>query len=583
MKKLSYIVKFIKPYTKFIFGLISMLAFSSFLNVLHPYLTFRVILDDLLPRNDYERIAIVAAVVILVALVIMIVHFLQGYVMSYLGARVAFDIRRSLLRHIQSLSLRFYSGRNSGAILERLNKDIAGIQSLLTDQAVMFVSDAVQIVFLTVAIFVVNGSLALVVISLVALQAIFIIHAVRQLHGRIKDLRKSETDLIGELQERISLIQLIQAFVKQKFEERMHHRKSMRIIRQSMDIAGIRSRMFAFFILTTDLIPLLVIWLGVILIVQGNIQVGGLLAMVSYANRYIRPVVSIIMGLNTLQENVVGIERVKEFFDEQPEITQVANPIRNVPVRGRIEFANVDFAYEQDRPVLLDNSFSIEAGETVAFVGESGSGKSTVTNLIFRFYDPDAGDVCLDGEPLRNYAVRFLREQIGVVFQDTDLFAATLRENLAYAVKGRISDEEIREAVKMTLLEDVVARLPEGLDTMVEERGTNFSGGEKQRIAICRVLLKKPAIVIFDEATSALDSASEAKIQKTIDHVMEEPTSILIAHRLSTVVGADRIFTMKEGRIVEAGTHQELLAMKGEYKSLWDEQLKKERKADAKR
>ena len=581
MKKFAYIIKYIKPYTKYVIGLILILAFSSLINVIHPYLTYRVILDELLPRNDYSRIAMVAGLVILLGLVVALTHFIQGYIMSYLGARVAFDIRKSLLRHIQSLSLKFYADRNSGAILERLNKDVAGIQTLLTNQAVTLISNAIQIAFLTVAIFVVNGTLALLVVGMVAAQTLFIIHAVRQLHGRIRGLRKSETDLIGELQERISLIQLIQAFVKQKFEERMHHRKSMNIIRQSMDIAGIRSQMFAIFLLTTNLIPLLVIWLGVILIVQGKFQVGGLLTMVSYANNYLRPVMGIVMGLNTLQESVVGIERVKEFFDETPDITEIENPIRNVPVHGRIEFQNVDFSYEKDKQVLFENSFTIEAGQTVAFVGESGSGKSTVTNLIFRFYDPESGDVLMDGESLKKYSVRFLREQIGVVFQDTDLFAATLRENLAYGVKRRINDEEIMEAVRMTLLEDVVGRLPGGLDTEVEERGSNFSGGEKQRIAICRVLLKQPKLVIFDEATSALDSASEEQIQRTIDRVMEEPTSILIAHRLSTVIDANKIFVMKEGRIVEEGAHRELLLRGGEYKGLWDEQLKKERRIDA--
>ncbi len=344
MKNVLYVFRFVKPYTKYIVALILILAVSSFLNVLHPYLMYKVILDELLPFNDYKRIAIVAAIVILIVLVIVITHFIQGYIMSYLGARVTFDIRRALLRHIQSLSLRFYSNRNSGAILERLNQDVMGIRQLLTDQAVTLISNGVQIVFLTVAIFRVNSSLALLVVGLVGIQTAFVIFAVKSLHIRIKDLRKSETDLIGNLQERISLIQLIQAFVKQKFEERMHHRKSMTIIRQSMDIASIRSRMMSFFFLTTDLIPLLVIWLGVILIVQGHFQIGALLTMVSYANNFLRPVMMIVMGINTLQESVVGIQRVKEFFDEKPEITEIENPIRKSHVDGKIEFRNVDFA-----------------------------------------------------------------------------------------------------------------------------------------------------------------------------------------------------------------------------------------------
>jgi ABC-type multidrug transport system fused ATPase/permease subunit len=289
------------------------------------------------------------------------------------------------------------------------------------------------------------------------------------------------------------------------------------------------------------------------------------------------------MGVNRWQESIVGVQRVKAYFDEKPEIEEAARPIKDVRVKGRIRFESVDFAYEENRQVLFDNSFGIASGETVAFVGESGSGKSTITNLIFRFYDPIAGEISLDGRRLKDYSVRFLRQNIGVVFQETELFAASLRENLAYGVIGKVSDEEIMRAVRLSLLDDVVERLPDKLDTMVEERGGNFSGGEKQRIAICRLILKKPSIVIFDEATSALDSESEKAIQSTIDRIMQEPTSILIAHRLSTVIHANKILVLKDGRIVERGTHQQLLDAGGEYRTLWDEQLKESEKEQAKR
>ena len=199
---------------------------------------------------------------------------------------------------------------------------------------------------------------------------------------------------------------------------------------------------------------------------------------------------------------------------------------------------------------------------------------SAITNLIFRFYDPNSGEIFIDDKPLKNYSLRLLRRNIGVVFQETDMFVATLRENLAYGAVKKVSDEEIMEAVKMSLLDELVTKLPDGLDTMVEEKGKNFSGGEKQRISICRLILRKPNIVIFDEATSALDSKAESMIQETMEKVMQGPTSIIIAHRLSTVIDADRIFVFKEGRIIEVGTHSDLIEKGKEYKRLWDEQLK---------
>jgi ABC-type multidrug transport system fused ATPase/permease subunit len=575
VKDTLYVLKFMKPYRGYLLSLLLVLAVGAFLGVLHPWLTFSVILDRLLPYNDFGRITIVAAVVIMIGITIAVIHFIQGYLMAYLGSRVAFDIRHALLRHVQRLSLRFYADRNAGAILERLNIDVAGIRDILTNQAVNLASNFVQILFLTVAIFMVNAQLAVLILVLVGLQTILIAVGVRSLHGRIKAMRKDETDLMGNLQERISLVRMIQAFVRQEFEKREHHRRSMGIIREALSIASTRSQFMSVFFLSTNLIPLGVIWFGAFLIVQDRLMVGALLTMVSYSANFLRPVISIVMGITQLQQSVVGVQRVKEYFDLKPEIEDPAKPIRKERIRGEIEFRSVNFAYERDEPVLRNISLSVRPGSTVALVGESGSGKSTITNLLFRFYDPDSGEILIDGDPLRSYAVRNLREHLGVVFQDTDLFAATLRENLAYGTSKTPPDEVIMEAVHLSLLDEVVERLPEGLDSKVEERGGNFSGGEKQRIAICRLILRRPAIVIFDEATSALDSRAEHAIQEAMDRVMKGPTSIVIAHRLSTIVGADEIVVLRAGQIVERGRHARLLAAGGEYRRLWDEQLKK--------
>ena len=575
LKQGRYIFKYLRPFRVHFASLMIYLVLMSLLSTIIPYLTFTVIVDRLLPRSNFRLVFFYAGAVLAFVIVTSFVRLLQGYLMAYMASMLSFDIRQGLFRHLQKLSLKFFVNRNSGEILERLNTDVEAIQTVLTNQFVTIISSAVQVFFLTIAIFIINWQLAVLILVLVGFEILFLLFAVRRLHKRIHAFRQSQSKLIGLLQERISLIRVIQAFVMQRHEKKLHRQHSMDLIGQGLDIASVRAKVFAVFFFFMDVIPLAVLWLGSYLVVASNLTVGALLAMWAYSSNFLFPIRAIVMGLNQIQESVVGVQRVKAYLDERPEITEIDHPVER-RVRGDIRFDGVDFSYEGDRQVLFDVDLQVKAGETVAFVGESGSGKSTITNLLYRFYDPTAGRVLLDGIDLREYNLRSLRRSIGVVFQETDLFAATLRENLAYGVRGHVLDEAIMKAARMALLEDVIERLPLGLDTMLEERGANFSGGERQRIAICRLVLKRPDIVVFDEATSALDSASEKLIQEAIERVMREPTSILIAHRLSTVIHADRIYVMRDGRIVEEGRHDELLRISGEYRRLWDEQLKAE-------
>ena len=575
LKQGRYIFKYLRPFRVHFASLMIYLVLMSLLSTIIPYLTFTVIVDRLLPRSNFRLVFFYAGAVLAFVIVTSFVRLLQGYLMAYMASMLSFDIRQGLFRHLQKLSLKFFVNRNSGEILERLNTDVEAIQTVLTNQFVTIISSAVQVFFLTIAIFIINWQLAVLILVLVGFEILFLLFAVRRLHKRIHAFRQSQSKLIGLLQERISLIRVIQAFVMQRHEKKLHRQHSMDLIGQGLDIASVRAKVFAVFFFFMDVIPLAVLWLGSYLVVASNLTVGALLAMWAYSSNFLFPIRAIVMGLNQIQESVVGVQRVKAYLDERPEITEIDHPVER-RVRGDIRFDGVDFSYEGDRQVLFDVDLQVKAGETVAFVGESGSGKSTITNLLYRFYDPTAGRVLLDGIDLREYNLRSLRRSIGVVFQETDLFAATLRENLAYGVRGQVLDEAIMKAARMALLEDVIERLPLGLDTMLEERGANFSGGERQRIAICRLVLKRPDIVVFDEATSALDSASEKLIQEAIERVMREPTSILIAHRLSTVIHADRIYVMRDGRIVEEGRHDELLRISGEYRRLWDEQLKAE-------
>lgn len=576
MKDIFYIFRFVKPYKTSLFSILIFLLFYNILSTALPYLTFTVILDDFLPNHDFKSINFVVMIIILMVLIMAFIDFFVGYIMSYMGSMITFDLRNYLLRHLEKLSLKFYSDRHSGEILERLNIDVAAVQNILTIEIISLVTNVSKFAFITVAIFYLNPILATPMFIMIMFQSIFVFFAIRRMHKDIKETREKESKLIGYLQERITLIKVIQVFVQKKYEELIHSNRSDRIINQALNIASIRSQLRAVTMFLRNFTPLLVLWIGSYLIIIDKMSIGELITMWMYSIQYIWPVFAIVMAVNRFQESIVGVQRVKAYLDEVPEVTEVPNPIKNAAIKGEIEFQNVNFSYEKNKQVLFDMSFKIEAGETIAFVGESGSGKSTITNLIFRFYDPDNGRILLDGKPLTEYSLRLLRKNIGVVFQETDMFVATLRENLAYGANKRVTDEEIMSAVKTTLLEDLVNKLPQGLDTMVEEKGKNFSGGEKQRISICRLILRNPNIVIFDEATSALDTQSESMISETMKLVMKKPTSIIIAHRLSTVVDADRIFVFKHGKIVESGDHEKLFNdPSSEYSRLWNEQLKK--------
>ncbi|HXK50204.1 MAG TPA: ABC transporter ATP-binding protein, partial [Clostridiales bacterium] len=422
MKDVLYIFRFIKPYKTSLFSLIIFLLFYNILSTALPYLTFTVILDDFLPNHDFKSINFIVAVIILIVLIMAFIDFVVGYIMSYMGSMITFDIRNYLLRHLQRLSLKFYSDRHSGEILERLNIDVAAIQNILTIEIISLVTNVSKFVFITAAIFYLNPILATPMFVMIIIQSTFVFFAVRRMHKDIKETREKESKLIGYLQERITLIKVIQVFVQKKYEEFIHSVRSDKIIDQAMNIASVRSQLRAVTMFLRNFTPLLVLWIGSYMIIIDRMSIGELITMWMYSVQYIWPVFSIVMAINRFQESIVGVQRVKAYLNEKPEVIESPNPIKTAVVKGEIDFENVDFSYEPNKQVIFDMSFKINAGETVAFVGESGSGKSTITNLIFRFYDPTGGRILLDGVPLTEYSLRLLRRNIGVVFQETDMF-----------------------------------------------------------------------------------------------------------------------------------------------------------------
>ncbi len=386
--------------------------------------------------------------------------------------------------------------------------------------------------------------------------------------------RKKAGEVSARVEESLSGIRLVKAFAKEDFELRRFSVKSEEL----METRFASNKLIAYFSgsinFFTNFINVVVILAGGWMIQAGVLPLSDFVAFLLYVNIFMKPVFRLTILAEVYQRGMAGFQRFEEIMDTEPSIKDPAQPISLGQVKGDIDFHDVSFGYDKERTILHHLSFHIPAGKTVAFVGETGAGKSTLVSLLLRFYEVGDGAITLDGKNLNALAQQDLREHVGLVPQDVFLFGDTIAENIAYG-REDASPEEIREAARLAAADEFIDELPHGYDTKVGERGVKLSGGQKQRIAIARVFLKNPPVVIFDEATSALDTQTEKKVQKTLDDLAKNRTTILIAHRLSTVRNADCIYVLDQGHVIEEGSHEELMARRGKYFALYEAQKKK--------
>ncbi|WP_317996489.1 ABC transporter ATP-binding protein [Vulcanimicrobium alpinum] len=572
--ELRRILAFFRPYLAQETLVLVCILVGALLGLLPPLFT-KWLIDDAIPAHDTHRLALNVGGMVATALVSGVIGVYQGYLNSVVGEGIMRDIRTSLVNHLHTMPLSFFTSTKTGEIMNRVSSDVDNVDNVVTGTLVSIVTNVFTMVTTVVTIFVLDWRLALLSLAIIPLMILPLSPVGRRMYNIRKKTREKRDEIESITQETLSIsgITLIKSFVREAFERSRFYRVGTDLMGLEIRLAMVGRWFIAAITAMVVIGPAIVWFAGGWLAIQGELKVGTIVAFVAYLGRLYTPA-SALAGVQVQIVSAFAVfERIFEYLDMTPEGAERPNASVLQAVRGNVEFDDVHFSYTPERTALDGVSFRIAPGQMAAFVGPSGAGKTTITQLVPRFYDPQQGAVRVDGHDVRDVTLASLRENVGIVTQETYLFHDTIAANLRYA-RPDATDAEVIAAARAANIHEFVASLPDGYETIVGERGHKLSGGERQRLAIARVLLKNPRILILDEATSALDSANEAAIQAALVPLMEGRTSLVIAHRLSTILDADVIFVVEGGRIVEHGSHDELLARDGAYAQLYWKQFR---------
>ena len=567
-------MEFVKPYNWQIFLTIIIGVIKFAIPLFIPIL-IKIVVDDIIGGDMATDEKIQQLVYWLggTALVFLIVRppieYYRQYLAQLVSNKILYDIRQKLYIHLQKLSLKYYSNTRAGEVISRVINDV--------EQTKNFVMIGLMNVWLDLATILIAIGITLtmnVKLTLVTLIAFpFYAFSVKYFFGKLRDLTRKRSQALAGVQsylhERVQGMSIIKTFTLEKHEQKLFNETNGEFLDKAVDQTIWNAKAFAVVNTITDIAPLLVIAYAGYEAIHGRLSVGTMAAFIAYIERLYSPLRRLVNSSTTLTQSFASMDRVFELMDEKYDIIDKPGAKNLGNTFGEVTFSNVSFQYEKGGQTILNNiNLQVNSGETVAFVGMSGGGKSTIISLIPRFYDVSDGSVKIDGKDVRDVTIESLRQQIGIVLQDNILFSESVKSNILMGKPGA-SDEEVIEAAKAANAHDFIMELPEGYETKVGERGVKLSGGQKQRVAIAREYMKNPTILVLDEATSALDLESESLIQDSLERLAQNRTTIIVAHRLSTITHADKICVIENGELAEEGSHSELMKSKGVYYNLF--------------
>jgi ATP-binding cassette subfamily B multidrug efflux pump len=569
---ITRIFSYLKPYKIKVVLVILLMILVMICSLLNPYI-LKLAIDKYIVNSNIKGLFQIAGFMLFFNIISLIASKIRFNMMASVTNSALLDIRQELYTHIQKLSLTFFDNRPVGKILARVIGDVNSLQDLFSSSVTNLIPEILTLVFVTIIMFSMNFKLALISISFLPILIIGFAAIEIFSRKRWQLYRSRRSNLNAYTHEDFSGIRIVQSFASEDKTSKTFTTYVRDMMDSFMSAVRLNDLFWPMVELSWGLGSLLVYWYSVPLIKANQLTIGELVAFSAYISMFWRPIMNISNFYNSLITNFASAERIFEILDVKPDILTIDNAIQMPKIKGDVEFKNIMFSYDDDVPVLNNINFKIKPGETVALVGPTGAGKTTIINLISRFYDADSGEILIDGKNITHVDIGSLRRQMGIMLQDTFLFSTTIMENIRYGKLDATDDEVIAAAVAVSA-NSFIMKLTNGYETEVNERGARLSVGERQLISFARALLANPRILILDEATSNIDTTTEKLVQKGIKKLLYGRTSFVIAHRLSTIRDCDKIMVIDDGRIVESGTHDELIVLKGLYYNLYMSQYK---------
>jgi ATP-binding cassette, subfamily B, bacterial len=578
----------LRPHTRaLVLGIMAAVG-EGIANLLEPW-PLKIVLDDVIrskPATGWlntliasvagtDKLAIVkiaALAVLVIAAIGALCTYSEKLLTTRVGQWVMHDLRQTLYFHIQRMSLAYHDQKSTGDLISTVTSDIDAIQSFITSGLLDAVINVLTLVGMVGIMFYLNWRFTFIALSVAPVLGLVVFKYTRSIKKAAREVRRKEGEIASVIQEVLSSMRVVKAFAREDYEVRRLEEESLENVEIALRARGLKAKLSPLVAVIVAAGTALVLWFGARMVLDGSLSPGSLIIFISYLGKMYKPMQDLSKMTDAYSKAAIGYERIREILDMNGEVRDMPGARKVSRVKGAIEFDHVTFGYDPKSPTVEDVSFRIKPGQVAAFVGPTGAGKTTIISLIPRFYDPLSGVVKLDGVDVRRLQQRSLREHISVVLQETVLFHGSIWSNIAYG-KPNATRAEIMKAAEFANATEFIEKMPNGYDTLVGERGVTLSGGQRQRIAIARAVIRNTPILILDEPSSGLDAESEKLVFEALDRLMKGKTSIVIAHRLSTIRSADVIFVVKDGKLVEQGTHDELAAAGGLYAELYDIQF----------